>query len=172
MNIARLCKPGLLAAALVLSGAAWAHHSFSMYDVSRSMVYTGVVVRVNPDANHLQIFFAPLNEQRNAVLKQPDGKPQIWSVEMGQAATEAKNGISVQTFKPGTIFSVGVVPRRDDPHIGNRLRWGLFSCPEKTPPAPGKYCDSVPGSKAHGSGTLPKPGDPGLPPGTSADNPK
>jgi hypothetical protein len=40
---------------------------------------------------------------------------------------------------------------------GGRGKSGLFKCPADTPPAPGKHCDSVPGSTSHGDGVLPQP---------------
>ena len=45
-------------------------------------LFTGVVTRINPDANHLQIFFAPMNEERKNVLRDATGNPIIWAVEM------------------------------------------------------------------------------------------
>ncbi len=52
----------LVTAALVAAVPAWAHHSFSIFDAEQTKTFTGVVTRVNPDANHLQIFFAPMND--------------------------------------------------------------------------------------------------------------
>ena len=59
-----------------------AHHSFAMYDMRNVKVFTGVVTRVDPAANHLAIFFAPMNEERTNVLRDENGEPVIWSVEM------------------------------------------------------------------------------------------
>src|SRR5262245_11972123 len=42
--------------ALLVAVPTWAHHSFAAYDMDKTIVFTGVVTRVNPDANHLQIF--------------------------------------------------------------------------------------------------------------------
>ena len=50
----------VVAAALGAAVPAWAHHSFSIFDAEQTKTFTGVVTRVNPDANHLQIFFAPM----------------------------------------------------------------------------------------------------------------
>ena len=148
------------AASLVLLSAlpAQAHHSFAAYDMDKTKVFTGVVTRVNPDANHLQIFFAPMNDERKNVIRGDDGKPIIWAIEMTGSAQAAAEGISVNTFPPGTIFSVGLHPLRDGQHAGTRGRDGsLYKCPEKTPPAAGKHCDSVQGNKEFGKGGLPQP---------------
>jgi uncharacterized protein DUF6152 len=148
---------GILSAVMIALPAV-AHHSFAAYDMDKTKVFTGVVTRVNPDANHLQIFFAPMNDERKNVIRGDDGKPIIWAVEMTGSAQAAAEGISVNTFPPGTIFSVGLHPLRDGQHAGTRGREGtLYKCPPKTPPAPGKHCDSVPGNSAFGKGGLPPP---------------
>lgn len=142
---------GAIAAAPVV-----AHHSFALYNNEVTKVFTGVVTRVNPDANHLQIFFAPMNAERTNVDRGADGKPIIWAVEMTGSAAAADMGISVSSFPPGTIFSVGVHPLRSGELAGSR-EGGLIKCPAKTPPAVGKHCDSVAGSTSHGPGTLAPP---------------
>ena len=153
-------RTGLLAALAVLSAipAAIAHHSFSIYNTEVTKVYTGVVVRVNPDANHLQIFFAPMNAERKNVERGPDGKPIVWAVEMAGSAQAAAQGITVNSFPPRTVFSVGMHPLRSGEPAGSR-EGNLFKCPADKPPAPGKHCDSVEGSTKHGEGALatPKP---------------
>ena len=146
-----------VAAVLTFVAPAGAHHSFSIYDGSVTRVFTGVVTRVNPDANHLQIFFAPMNEERTNVVRGEDGKPVVWAVEMAGSAQSARDGISVSTFPPGTIFSVGLHPLRSGEPAGSREGSGLFKCPERTPPEPGMHCDSVEGHTAYGDGPLPEP---------------
>ena len=133
------------------------HHSFAMYDSKKTYVFTGVVTRVSPDPSHLSIFFAPLNEARDAVLRDASGKPVIWSVELRSAAQVAQEGVTVESFPPGTIFSIGLHPLRTGLPGGGRGSYGLFKCPPKTPPAPSKHCDSVEGATSHGQGPLPEP---------------
>ena len=145
-----------LGAAVMLAAPVQAHHSFAMYDLSKTKVFTGVVTRIDPAPNHLAIFFAPMNAERKNVERDANGEPVIWSVEMGGSAMMAKQGISVNSFPPGTIFSVGLHPLRNGEDAGSR-EGGLFKCPEKTPPAPGKHCDSVEGSIAIGNEPLPAP---------------
>ena len=147
-----------LAAAMAILTAATlsAHHSFAMYDQSIKYVFTGVVERINPDAAHLQIAFVPLNEKRDALVRDSAGKPATWLVEMGGAAASAREGISVNDFPRGTVFSVGLVPLRSGQRAGARVE-GLFSCPKGKTPAPGMHCDSVEGAMSHGNGALVKP---------------
>jgi len=140
-------------------GSAYAHHSFAMYDAQKTYVMTGVVTRVDPNPNHLQLFFAQLNDARDAVIRDENGEPIIWAIEMDGAPSAARAGISVNNFPRGTIFSVGLHPLRNGRPAGGRGESGLFKCPPETPPAPGAHCDSVPGATSHGDGVLPTPTD-------------
>jgi Family of unknown function (DUF6152) len=144
--------------ALVAVVPAWAHHSFAAYTMDVTKVFTGVVTRVNPDANHLQIFFAPMNEERKNVLRDAQGEPVIWAVEMGGSAQMAQEGVTVDSFPPGTIFSIGLHPLRDGQPAGTRGPNGaIYKCPVRTPPPAGKHCDAVEGSTVIGKGGLLKP---------------
>jgi len=147
----------MTAAWLIMLTSAAAHHSFAMYDQKKTYVFTGVVTRVSPDASHLQIFFAPLNEARDSVIRDRAGQPVVWTVELRAAGQVAREGVSVDSFPPGTIFSIGLHPLRSGRPAGGRGTSGLFKCPPKTPPAPGNHCDSVAGSTSHGAGVLPEP---------------
>jgi hypothetical protein len=145
----------------LIAPAAQAHHSFASYDMNKTDVVTGVVTRVNPDANHLQIFFAPMNAERKNVERDKDGRPLVWAVDMAGSAASAQEGISVSAFPPGTVFSVGLHPQRSGEPSGFR-DGPLFKCPvaangKAIPPKPGQHCDSMEGSTAFGKGTLPKP---------------
>jgi hypothetical protein len=153
MDIKRTAR-GLVAATLTAATVAvpvYAHHSFSIFDAEKELTFTGVVTRVNPDANHLQIFFAPMNEERKNVERGPDGKPIVWAVEMAGSAASAQSGISVSAFPAGTIFTVSLHPLRSGEPAGAR-EGALYKCPAKTPPAAGKHCDTVEGMVAIGSG--------------------
>lgn len=144
---------------LMLSAPISAHHSFAMYNQKITMIFTGVVTRVDPAPNHLTIFFAPMNNERTNVKRDANGEPVIWAVEMGGSAQMARQGISVNSFPRGTIFSVGMHPLRNGDNAGSR-EGGLFKCPEKTPPEPGMHCDSVDGHVALGRQPLPQPEGP------------
>lgn len=158
----RYLVPAAAAAALVATGVAQAHHSFASYDMNTTVVLTGVVTRVNPDANHLQIFFGRMTEDRHTVEKDKDGKYIIWAVDMPGSAQSAQEGISVNAFPPGTVFSVALHPQRNGEPAGFR-EGPLFKCPmndkgKGIPPAAGKNCDSVAGNTKFGNGELAKPG--------------
>ncbi len=135
-----------------------AHHSFAMYDVQATQVFTGVVTRIDPAPNHLAIFFAPMNAERTNVVRDEGGEPIVWSVEMAGSAQMARQGVSVNSFPPGTVFSVGLHPLRNGEPGGTR-DGGLFRCPDRTPPEPGMHCDTVEGHIPIGEDPLATPTD-------------
>lgn len=81
------------------------------------------------------------------------------AVELRAASQVAQDGVTVDAFPPGTIFSIGLHPLRNGRPAGGRGKSGLFKCPPSTPPMTGKNCDSVTGSTSHGQGALPQPTD-------------
>jgi hypothetical protein len=146
----------LIVSAGLLPRVADGHHSYAMYDGSVYRVFTGVIIRVIPNAAHFEMHFVPLNNERNALVRDDKGEPMVWVVQMESAAQAYKDGITRESFPQGTVFSMGLHPRRDGKPAGDRGMSGLFQCPKGSKPEPGKHCDSVPGSKAFGAGELPK----------------
>jgi hypothetical protein len=140
----------------LLAPAANAHHSYAMYDGSVYRVLTGVIVRIIPNAAHFEMHFVPLNEKRDALVRDEKGDPLVWVVQMESAAQALKDGITRESFPQGTVFSMGVHPRRDGKPGGDRGNSGLYQCPKGSVPKPGMHCDSVEGSKSFGTGVLPK----------------
>jgi hypothetical protein len=158
----RYWSAGIGAIALVVAAPLLAHHSFASYDMNKTIVVTGVVTRVNPDANHLQIFFGEMTDDRTTVKKDKDGKYIIWAVDMAGSASSAQEGVSVNSFPRGTVFSVALHPQRNGEPAGFR-EGPIFKCPmneqgKGVPPAAGKQCDSVEGAVRIGQGSLPSPG--------------
>ena len=147
-----------VAAVMLIALPVQAHHSFAMYDVQATRVFTGVVTRIDPAPNHLAIFFAPMNDERTNVVRDEEGEPIVWSVEMAGSAQMARQGVSVNSFPPGTVFSVGLHPLRNGEPGGTR-DGGLYRCPDRTPPEPGMHCDTVDGNVAIGEDSLATPTD-------------
>jgi hypothetical protein len=145
-----------IGALLLLAPRAQAHHSYAMYDGTVYRVFTGVIVRIVPNAAHFEMHFVPLNDARDALVRDAKGEPLVWVAQMESAAQAHKDGITRESFPQGTVFSMGMHPRRDGTAAGDRGKSGLFQCPKGTKPDPGKHCDSVPDHKAFGAGVLPK----------------
>ena len=131
---------------------AMSHHSFAMYDQTKTITWTGVMTRFVAQANHAEMHFVPLGPDGKP-LRGSDGKPITWGVEMAGAAAVANQGITVSTFPAGTIFSVKLSPLRDGSNFGSRTG-AIAKCPKDKVPAPGKHCDSVEGSTLLGGASF------------------
>jgi hypothetical protein len=136
------------------AGPALAHHSFAMYDQTKTTVLTGVMYQFVAQANHAELHFYLVGPD-GKLQKGADGKPVPYGVEMMGAAAVAEQGISANTMPAGTILSVKVNPMRDGSNFGSKAgASAVAKCPWKTPPAPGKACDSVAGRELLGASTF------------------
>jgi len=104
--------------AMTLGGVtpALSHHSFAMYNMQETKTMTGRLTRFIPGSNHAQLIFDVIDASGAPVMQ--DGKPLRWGVEMGSAAAIARNGVTVQSFPVGTIFTVSLHPLRDGRPFG------------------------------------------------------
>src|SRR5262245_28987994 len=140
-----------LALLAILVPPAFSHHSFAMYDQTKTVALTGVAKQFVAQANHAEIHFVLIAPDRKGLAKGPDGKYVEWGVEMAGAAAVAQQGITATTFGVGTVFSVKLNPLRDGSNFGSRIG-AIAKCPldpatnkPKLPP-PDKHCDAVEGS--------------------------
>ena len=131
---------------------ALSHHSFAMYDQTKTVTLTGVAHQFVAQANHAELHFYLVGPD-GKLAKTSDGKYVDWGVEMAGAAAVATQGITAESFAVGTIFSVKMSPLRDGSNFGSRTG-AIAKCPAKTPPAAGKHCDSVAGSTLLGGTTF------------------
>jgi len=128
------------------------HHSFAMYDQTKTVTLTGVAYQFVAQANHAEIHFYLIGPD-GKLVKDKDGKNADWGVEMAGAAAVAAQGITAESFPVGTIFSVKMNPLRDGSNFGSRIG-AIAKCPWKMPPAPGKTCDTVKGAEMLGGTTF------------------
>lgn len=130
---------------------ALAHHSFAMYDQTKTVTLTGVVRQFVAQANHAELHFILIAPDRKGFAKGADGKYVEWGVEMAGAAAVAQQGITATTFGAGTVFSVRLNPLRDGSNFGSRIG-AIAKCPidpatnKPRLPAADMHCDSVEGS--------------------------
>ena len=128
---------------------AFAHHSFAMYDQTKTVTLTAIVTGFVGQANHAELHFYAVGPD-GKLMTDAAGKKAEWGIEMAGAAAVAQQGITATTFGPGTVFSVKLNPLRDGSNYGSRIG-AIAKCPideaTKKPkiPAAGKHCDSVPG---------------------------
>jgi hypothetical protein len=113
----RAASATALVLGLALAGGAHAHHSFAMYDQSKQETMTGKLTRFIPGANHAQLIFELVGQDGKAKVGE-DGKPVIWGIELGPAATIAQQGVTVEAFQPGTILTVTLNPLRNGKNFG------------------------------------------------------
>jgi len=150
---------GALLFAALLVAPALSHHSFAMYDQSKTVTLTGAVKQFVAQANHAELHFYLLAPDRKGISKTADGKYVEWGVEMAGAAAVAQQGITTATFGVSTVFSVKLNPLRDGSNFGSRTG-AIARCPvdeaTKKPvlPAADKHCDSVPGHTLIGGTTF------------------
>ena len=156
---ATITAVALASLAVVFETIVSAHHSFAMYDQNKTVTLTGVMKQFVPQANHAELHFVLIADDRKGFVKGADGKPVEWGVEMAGTAAVAQQGITGTSFAPGTVFSVHLNPLRDGSNFGSRVG-ALARCPAdpatnkpKLPEA-GKHCDSVAGHTLIGGTTF------------------
>jgi hypothetical protein len=93
-----------------------AHHSFAMYDTQQTKMYTGKLTRYIPGPNHAQLLFELVDDGGKPIVQ--NGKPVLWGVETGSAASLSRQGITVESFPVGTIITVALNPLRDGRPFG------------------------------------------------------
>jgi hypothetical protein len=146
---------GTLVCTALFVSPALSHHSFAMYDQSKTVTLTGVVKQFVGQANHAELHFYLIAPDRKGLAKTADGKLIEWGVEMAGAAAVAQQGITTKTFGVGTVFSVKMNPLRDGSNFGSRIG-AIAKCPmdpstsKPVLPAAEKHCDSVPGNTLSG----------------------
>ena len=121
---------GLVAAAAMVRPAD-AHHSFAMYDQTRTETFTGKLTRFIPGANHAQLIFELVDENGETILGE-DGKPVVWGVETGPAAQIARQGVTVEAFPVGTVLTVSLNPLRNGKTFGV-LDGQIIKCGDAVP---------------------------------------
>lgn len=157
----RITRALAAAAALVIvyGASVSTHHSFAMYDQTKVVTLTGVMKQFVPQANHAELHFIKIQDDRKGLEKGKDGKNVEWGVEMAGTAAIAQQGITASSFAVGTVFSVHLNPLRDGTNFGSRVGT-IAKCPMdatgKRPrlPEAGKHCDSVPGAQLIGGATF------------------
>lgn len=102
----RLSKTLALWGFLCAATAAYGHHSFAMFDMSKNVTYQGVVLEYNWENPHTHI-----------IVKVPAGQPPetvgTWDVEGGAVNIMARQGWTRATFKSGDPITVVGHPMKD-----------------------------------------------------------
>jgi hypothetical protein len=97
---------------LAVAVPAMAHHSFAMFESTKTITLTGAVKQfewVNP---HSWIHIMVLNAA---------GKPEEWAFEMGTPGQLASRGWKRDSVKTGDMITVVAHPMKDDSHGGSEM---------------------------------------------------
>lgn len=104
-------------AAVLFSGAAYAHHSFSMFDSSKLLKVDGTVKEFEYTNPHAWVHLVAVGA---------NGKPVEWAFEMGSVGQLNRDGWTKNTVKPGDKVTVEFRPLKDGSH-GGQFRAVIFA---------------------------------------------
>jgi hypothetical protein len=104
----RCSRLGVICAALVLSGPAFAHHSFSNFDMDKTVTLTGSVKRFEWTNPHTYLYVSVPDEH---------GESKEYAVEFHAIGQLIRLGFKKDSFKPGDKVTVVVHPSRDGTNL-------------------------------------------------------
>ena len=91
------------ASCMVAGGAAWAHHSFAMFDQDHPMELQGTVQEFKFTSPHTFVLLE---------VKGSDGSPTVWNLEGASPSALVREGWSSKTLKPGDELKMTIDPLR------------------------------------------------------------
>jgi Family of unknown function (DUF6152) len=129
-SVNRLWAAVLLAAAVSAAAPASAHHSFAMFEPTKTLTFKGTVKTFQWTNPHVILW----------VLVQPDGggSAQEWSLETTSPGVLTRAGWTRQSLKVGDRVSVVLSPLRDGSHGGSLNSVTLLDTGQKLVPSFGK----------------------------------
>jgi hypothetical protein len=130
MSLKRPLMAITLAAVLAAGRPAAAHHSFAMYEPTKTLTFKGTVKSFQWTNPHVVVW----------VLVQPDGggAAQEWSFETTSPGVLTRAGWTRQSLKAGDRVSVTFSPLRDGSHGGGLNSVTLLDTGQKLVPSFGK----------------------------------
>jgi Family of unknown function (DUF6152) len=129
-SVNRLWAAVLLAAAVGAAAPASAHHSFAMFEPTKTLTFKGTVKTFQWTNPHVVLW----------VLVQPDGggAAQEWSLETTSPGVLTRAGWTRTSLKVGDRVSVVLSPLRDGSHGGSLNSVTLLDTGQKLVPSFGK----------------------------------
>ena len=88
---------------MAAGGAAWAHHSFAMFDQEHPMELAGTVQEFKFTSPHTFVLLE---------VKGSDGSSTVWNLEGASPSALVREGWSSKTLKPGDELKMTVDPLR------------------------------------------------------------
>jgi Family of unknown function (DUF6152) len=127
----RVLKFGFVAiAAMVAASSALAHHSFAMFDQSKTVTIQGTVKDFRWTNPHVFI---------QVMVKNDQGVDEEWSIEMTSPEHLVRTGWKPGTLKPGDKITLNIHPLRDGNIKGGQYLNGtgpdgpLIGAPQPSP---------------------------------------
>jgi Family of unknown function (DUF6152) len=103
-NHARRLLLSIGACVALVAGAASAHHSFAMFDTSRTKILVGEIKEFQWTNPHSWI---------QVVVVDDKGASQEWSIESLSTGTLSRQGMRPKTFQPGDKVTMTIYPMKD-----------------------------------------------------------
>lgn len=100
----KFIRLGCAAVASMLASAAFAHHSFAMFDQSKQVTLAGTVTSFQWTNPHAWIHIAASN---------PQGKAENWEIELNSPNNLQRQGWRSNVLKPGDKITLILNPLRD-----------------------------------------------------------
>ena len=100
----------LVLASLALALPVAAHHSFAMFDFSKTMTIKGTVTEFRWTNPHVALLVQ--------LDPQPGAAPEVWSMELTSPGNLTRGGWTRHSFKPGDRIELVFNPLRDGKHGG------------------------------------------------------
>jgi Family of unknown function (DUF6152) len=111
MNVKVIGLAAIVVAAFAVS--AFAHHSFSMFDETKTVTMSGAVKEFEWTNPHCWL--------RIMVNDEKTGKPMVWAYELSSPARLITMGMSANSVKFGDVVSVTFHPMKDGTRAGRFL---------------------------------------------------
>lgn len=100
----------LVLASLALALPVAAHHSFAMFDFSKTLTMKGTVTEFRWTNPHVALLVQ--------LDPQPGAAPEVWSMELTSPGNLTRGGWTRHSFKPGDRIELVFNPLRDGKHGG------------------------------------------------------
>jgi hypothetical protein len=101
-------------AVAALAAPAFAHHSFAMFDATKTLTMKGTVKEFEWTNPHSWL--------RVMVMDEKTGKPLLWALEMSSPARLTTMGMHADTVTMGDLVSVTFHPMRDGTRGGQFMQ--------------------------------------------------
>ena len=95
-------------AALALAAPCWAHHSFAMFDMTKTVTLQGTVKQLQWTSPHCFV---------QVLVPTPNGTAE-WSLEMNSPLIMYRKGWRPGSLRAGDAVTVVIAPTRDGAHGG------------------------------------------------------